>query len=133
MKKMVIIITMALIGTLCAQPTGSKPQMGQHQPPPIPDEAQIVKMVDELTQILSLSNEQTVKINKLYTDHFSQAKMKMEAEKNDHEQHRKEMDALREEFENDVKAVLNSAQIEKFEEHLRTHNPQNERMNRSRK
>ena len=106
------IVSTILMGSLLAQP-------GQRtQQPPIPDSGQIAQMVDELTQKFSLTDEQTATMLGLYTNHFAELKSKMETDKAQHEDHRKEMVSFRNDFEVQVKAVLTNAQKEQFETFL---------------
>ncbi|MCB0753931.1 MAG: hypothetical protein KDC52_20840, partial [Ignavibacteriae bacterium] len=47
--------------------------------PPIPNETQIIKMVDDLSAELSLTEAQGTKILTLYTNHFAEVKESMKA------------------------------------------------------
>ena len=111
-KRMAIlaIVSTMIVGGLFAQ-------QGQ---PPIPDESQIAQMVDELTQKLSLTDEQTSQILALYSDHFVELKSNMEAG----QPQRSKMDKLRNKFEKEVKAVLTDEQQEQFDEFLQAQRPQ---------
>ena len=60
--------------------------------PPIPDEAQINKMVDDLSTELSLSEGQKTEILALYTDHFAEVKASMNSEQRPS---REEMESLK--------------------------------------
>ncbi len=112
------IVSTILMGSLLAQP-GQRPQQ-----PPIPDSGQIAQMVDEMTQKLSLTDDQTDTILGLYTNHFAELKSKMETDKAQHEKQRSEMDNFRKEFEEEVKAALTDEQKEQFETFLKENTPQ---------
>lgn len=129
MKRMAIltIVSTILMGSLVAQ-QGRPPQ-----PPPIPDDSQIAQMVDELTQKLSLSDKQAIKILDLYTDHFSELKIIMADEKTQHEQQKTEMDKFRLDFESQIKDVLNDDQKVEFEKFLENHKPRHKPNDRGRK
>ena len=116
--KMLTVITLIINGILFAQPQGQKPQH-----PPIPNSAQINQMINDLTSSVALSEEQAMKILDLYTEHFSDLKTRMESKKSQNEQHRKDMDEFRKSFEEQVKTILTSDQIEQFEVFLQNHKP----------
>lgn len=125
-KRMAIltIVSTMIVGGLFAQP-GHSPRQGQPpQQPPIPDGPQIAQMVDELTQTLSLTDEQTVIILGLYTNHFAEVKSKMEADKIQHEKQQSKMDNFKKQFEEEVKALLTDEQKEQFDEFLQSQRPQ---------
>lgn len=117
-KRMAIltIVSTMIMGGLFAQPG----QGQQQQPPPIPDESQVAQMVDELTQTLSLTGEQTTAILELYSDHFAEVKSQMEDGRPD----RTKMDKLKNKFEKKVKALLTDEQKEQFDEFLQSQRPQ---------
>ncbi len=107
-----------LSGSLFAQP--------QHRqgPPPLPDSTKIVKMVDELAKKLSLKEEQKTEIEKLHHEHFAEAEQLMAGHKSEREKHRQKMDALRQDFEEQVKALLNAKQKTEFEQFVKKHKPE---------
>jgi hypothetical protein len=87
-------------------------------PPPIPDKQEVVRMVDELANELSLTAEQKEKVLKLFEEHFKTVKEKFAPPK------KEEMDSLRKKFDESVKALLNKKQAKKYEEFLKSHKPQ---------
>ena len=89
--------------------------------PPIPDEAQINKMVNELSTELSLSEGQKTEILALYTNHFAKAKASMNSKE---KPSREEMESLRAEFEEGVKILLNDEQKDLFDEFVKNNKPQ---------
>ena len=95
---------------------------GQEQgPPPIPNETQIVKMVEDLSAELSLSETQKTEILSLYTDHFAEVKSSMSSGQR---ASREEMESLKEEFEDDVKSILNDEQQDLFDEFVKKNQKQ---------
>lgn len=87
-------------------------QQKQHQgPPPIPNQEQIDKMVDEMAKTLSLDKEQKKEVKKKFAKHFEEVKAKIEASR----PKREEMEALKSDFEKDVKSVLNDEQKKQFD------------------
>ncbi len=96
---------------------------GQRNPPPLPDSSQIVKMVDELSKELSLSEEQKTKISELHFAHFKEAKIRMEEDKKTHEKHRETMDAFRKEFETQMGELLSDEQKAEMEAYMKNRKP----------
>lgn len=84
-----IIGLLLISGNLSAQP------QGQAGPPPLPDSEQIVEMVDELAETLSLSEDQKSDISDLYFSHFEEVKELRDKHEGDREDHRQAMDVLR--------------------------------------
>jgi hypothetical protein len=116
-----ILGVLLIAGNLFAQP----PQRGGMQgPPSFPDSAQIFKMIDELDEAISLSKEQKSKVSELYFSHFEEAKELMEDKKGNRESHREAMDALRQEFDEQVKDLLNENQKTKFEKFIKNQRKQ---------
>ena len=87
-------------------------------PPPIPNETQINKMVDDLSNELSLSDGQKTEILALYIDHFADVKELTNGQRPSREQ----MDKLKNEFENNVRNKLNEDQVFKFEKYNKSQN-----------
>lgn len=104
-----IIGLLLISGNLSAQP------QRQSGPPPLPDSEQIVEMVDELAETLSLSEEQKSDVSDLYFVHFEEARKLRNEHEGDRENHRQTMDALRDDFEEQVKEILTDEQITEFE------------------
>ena len=121
-----IIATMLFIsGNLLAQ------QQPEKNGPPIPlDSDQILKTVVELTEEISLSEDQTAKMLDLFQDHSN--KVKAAVDKNQDQRERgEEMERLRKEFEGNVNALLNDKQKAGFDEFMKKqdHQPQQQRPN----
>lgn len=90
-------------------------------PPPIPNETQINKMVEDLAAELSLSETQKTEIFSLYKDHFTEAKTLMNTGQRPS---REKMENLRTIFENKVKSLLNDEQQDLFDEYIKNNKPQ---------
>lgn len=85
-----------------------------HGPPPIPNDQEIEKMVNELANTLSLSEDQKEKISEKYFAHFNEVKAKVEEARPKKE----EMENLKSDFEENVKALLDKEQQKKFDEFI---------------
>ncbi|MDA3928480.1 MAG: hypothetical protein PF541_05935 [Prolixibacteraceae bacterium] len=95
------------------QPPGGGGQSGGEQgPPPVPNTKQIQKMVTQLANEIALTEEQETSVLKLYTAHFKTIKQKTSGNARPN---REEMDALKSEFEKNVKALLTRDQQIKFD------------------
>jgi len=97
-----LLLTISLV---FGQKLQTKEKHHQGTPPPIPNAEQIDKMVNELTEVLSLSTEQKETIHQKFTQHFEIVKQKQN-----------EMKKLRADFENDLKTVLTKEQQQKFDD-----------------
>ncbi len=98
-----------------------QPQRGQ-QSPPIPDTEQIENMVDELAEILALTDQQKSKIQALYSTHFTDVN-KLMGNSSDRPD-REAMEKLKTEFENQIKNLLTDKQIEDYLEFMASKKPQ---------
>ena len=106
-----IILAIAVLFLGCQIGLAQRSQGGQGGPPPIPDQEQIDKMVDKLSEELDLSDDQKKVIQQKYEDHFKILESKMKEGRPD----RNVMDAIKSDFENEVKAVLTDEQKIKYE------------------
>ena len=112
---LLLAIVAILISVNFAQAQQRGQQGTQQGPPPLPNELQIEKMVTDLSNELSLSDEQEKKISALYFTHFEEAgklRAKHEKERN---ADREKMEKFREDFEAEVKANLNDEQKDQFD------------------
>jgi len=131
--KIVIILAIALItsATFAQQRGGGQggdQGGGQEQgPPPIPSEKQIKKMVSDLSEEISLNDEQEEEVLELYTSHFEQLKAKTKSGKPD----RSEMEKFESEFENEVKALLTEDQQKAYTTYLKNNSPKKGRKQKS--
>lgn len=87
---------------------------GGGQPPALPDSTQIVEIVEQTAQALSLNGEQEVLISDLYFAHFAEARALMDSAQGQGGNNREQMDALRQDFEEEVVALLDDEQKEEF-------------------
>ncbi len=99
--------------TLITTATFAQRKEGKHRrpqcPPPIPNTEEIVKMVNKLSEEISLSEEQKTKVLALYKNHFKEVKSKT-----DPRPKKEEMDTLKKNFEKSVKSVLTKKQQKQF-------------------
>ncbi|WP_430815344.1 hypothetical protein [Carboxylicivirga sp. RSCT41] len=110
-KSLLVIALFLIGGVIVAQPQGG--QGGRQQgPPPIPNAKQIQKMVSDLSEQASLSDDQEEAIYELYTKHFEEVEEKL---KGNSRPPRDEMEKLKSELETAVKAELDKEQIEQYE------------------
>lgn len=107
---LIMLIAISTSSLIYAQPPGGR-QGGQQGPPPVPNEKQIEKMVNDLSEELSLTEEQEEKVLDEYLIHFEQVEEKTK----DGKPNRNEMEALKSEFEENVKLLLSDEQDELFD------------------
>lgn len=122
MKTLLMIFLTTFISLSSGNLVWSQPNERQG-PPPIPNASQIEKMVGELTNELALSKKQSIKISKMYKDHFKEVKMRVEKDRKEHEAEKEKMDALRRNFEKEIKAELTEEQQNLFVEFQKNHRP----------
>lgn len=91
---------------------------GQQGPPPAPTSEEIEEMVSDLSSEISLNEDQEIEILDLYTAHFNEQSDKMKSGK----PNRKEMESLKTEFEEEVKALLTEEQQELFDAYKKKNN-----------
>ena len=120
-KSFLVISILFLSTSIFAQPPGGGQRGGQQGPPTIPNDKQIEKMVSDLADALTLSNEQEAEILELYKAHFTQVKEKTSGKSRPD---REEMDSLKLAFEKQVKAELSKEQATKYEAYLKKQQPQ---------
>lgn len=104
--------TLAQGGRPAGPPRGGPERGG---PPALPDSTQIVQIVDQLAEELSLSADQKEQISELHFAHFREVRTLMSAGRGNRDGIREKMEALREEFESNVKALLDEEQQAKFD------------------
>ncbi|MBK3515781.1 TetR/AcrR family transcriptional regulator C-terminal domain-containing protein [Carboxylicivirga marina] len=109
LRQFTIASALLLICSLSGVQAQSK---GKHQgPPPIPDAEQIEKMVSKLDEALSLSDEQSSKIEAIYTHHFKIVEDKRSVGRPS----REEMQQLRVELDKDIKNILSAEQLPAYD------------------
>lgn len=109
----IFTVCLLLVGSSTAVARGGPP--GGGPPPALPDSTQIVKIVEQTAQVLSLNNEQKVLVSDLYVAHFAEARALMDSAQGQGNNNRSQMDALRQSFEKEVMALLDDEQMEEFE------------------
>ncbi len=106
-----MLVLLVITTVACRQQKG---QEGRQQgPPPMPNDAEIVEMVGELSKSISLDESQETRVLELYQEHFKEMESKMESGRPD----RDEMEALKSKFENAVNAVLTEEQQGLFKDY----------------
>ena len=112
-KKYLVVVIMLITYSVAvnAQYHSEGGKGDQQGPPPIPNEKQIEKMVSELSEELSLTENQEEKILDLYIIHFEMVEKKMESGRPS----RNEMEALKTEFDKDVMMLLSDEQDKLFD------------------
>jgi hypothetical protein len=119
-KKFNLSITL-LIAAMFFLTTNLSAQKRQEQgPPPIPNETQINKMVEDLSTELSLSEKQKAEFLSLYTDHFAEVKELIKSQRKSKE----EMESKKAEFEDEIKNLLSDKQQDLFDDFMEKNNKQ---------
>ena len=95
--------------------------VAQHQqgPPKIPSPEEITNLVSDMTKQIKLNKDQSAKFEKLFNEHFDEVKermnndkVKINREKNNRDNHRKE-------FEDSLKELLSEEQKVNFDEFMK--------------
>lgn len=110
----ILVVVLIVTTTACGQQRGPQGR-GQQGPPSIPNSKQIEKMVSNLADDISLSEDQENEVLKLYTVHFKEVKEKTKSGRPD----RKEMELLKNDFEKEVKEALTEEQQELYDAYLK--------------
>lgn len=108
LKNLLRLSALAMILIITAHVTYAQPG-GQQGPPKLPNDKQIEKMISNLSDELSLTKTQTDKVSELYKAHFKEVSDVMGDSQNS-KPDRKVMEQMKEDFENDVEAVLTEDQ-----------------------
>lgn len=120
-----VVLLFSIANLTFAQPPGGGGQGGgQSQGPTLPSDKEIKEMVSDLGEELSLSDEVEASVLKLYQSHFEEVEDKTSGNQRPE---REEMEALKTSFEQDVKALLTTAQKQDYEDFLKTQNNQRKR------
>ncbi len=119
--KSILAVTFLLLGSICfAQAPGGR----QQGPPPIPNDKEITKMVNNLAEEVSLTDTQQASVLKLYQAHFKQVKELTSANARPRKE---EMDDLKTNLDKEVKALLTKEQKSKFKAYLKKEESQRPR------
>lgn len=117
--KLVLVLCLTLIvSVMNAQKQGHQGG-GQKGPPPIPTDKEIKEMVSDLSDEISLNEDQEAEILDIYTAHFKEVEEKTKSGKPD----RKEMESLRTDFEKEVKAELTKEQQKQYTTYQKNNRP----------
>lgn len=108
---LLVAIFSILMSINLVQAQQSRPQ----GPPPTPTDKQIEKMVEDLDETLSLTDDQEKQISQKYFAHFDEVKAKVK----DGKPKREEMEKLKTEFEADVKSVLTDDQQDLYSSYIK--------------
>jgi len=109
-----VIVALIITTSACGQQRGGQrgggQQGGQQGPPALPTDDEIEEMVEDLSSEILLSDEQESKVLVLYKEHFEKVESKTKSGRPD----RDEMEALKEDFEDEVNEVLTDDQQKLF-------------------
>ncbi len=111
-----ILTFIFLLGLYIGVSSAAAAQERHPGPPPIPDEAQITKMIEDLKTKLNLDGNQAEKIKALHMEHFKQIKSMQENHRKQMEADKAEHDKLQAEFEAKIEKELSKEQFEKFKQ-----------------
>lgn len=122
LKLRAIFLLLAIVSSslIYAQPPGGGQKGGQQGPPPIPNEKQIEKMVSELASEISLTETQEEQVLDIYINHFADVEEKTKEGRPG----KSEMDELKANFENSVKALLDTNQQEQYTTYMQNNKAQ---------
>ncbi len=116
---LVMILCLTIISTSTyAQQRGGQGER-QQGPPPIPSTKQINKMVSDLADEISLTEQQEEQVLELYTNHFEEIESKTKSGRPE----RDEMESFKRDFENDVRKVLSEDQQELYTSYMKNNRP----------
>jgi len=118
-----VVLTFLTISLLLAGSLMAQPEQSEGRGPKLPDSAEITKMMDELAENLSLTEDQKSKISELHFAHFSEAKVLMEKRQGDRENNREAMEGLRKGFDEQVGAVLTDDQKKNYTKFMKKRGP----------
>ena len=107
LKAMMVSIFIGVVSLAVAQ-------QRQPEPPPIPDEAQLTKMIERLSTELNLDDAQKEKMKTLHVEHFEQVKILHSENNKQRGEAKQKRDKLRADFEAEIEKELSKEQFEKF-------------------
>ena len=122
-KVSTLTIYFLLIGLFLSITLQAQQRQRPDNPPMQPDSSQIVKMVDHLSKSLSLTEEQSTEVARLHFAHFNEMKAQKEKIEAAREKNRQEMENLKGNFQDEIKALLTDEQKEEFDEFIKSHGP----------
>ncbi|GEM_PF-1867547 len=105
-------------------PANAEAQMpARGRGPALPDQGQIEEMVGELSAELSLSENQTEEVYRLYITHFEQVQELRETCSGNRSEMRGAHRELKLQLDEQVKALLTDEQQEAYDQFVRQHHP----------
>ena len=114
-----LVVALVITTSACGQQRGGQngpPQGGgQSGPPALPTAKEIKTMVSDISDDLLLSDEQEEQVLELYSEHFEAVEEKTSSGR----PNRDEMDALKEDLENDINELLTEEQQELYTTYLK--------------
>lgn len=120
-----VIVALVITTSACGQQRGGQggppPQGGgqqggsQQAPPALPTDDEIEEMVEDIAKEILLSDEQESNVLVLYKEHFEEVEGMTKSGRPD----RDEMDELKEDFEDNVNAVLTKDQKKLYKSYLK--------------
>lgn len=114
-----VVVALVITTSACGQQRGGQGGGqrggGQGGPPALPTSDEIETMVSDLSDEILLTDEQEAEVLELYTEHFEAVEEKTSSGRPD----RDEMDALKEDLENDINELLTEEQQELYTTYLK--------------
>ncbi|MDE3742013.1 hypothetical protein [Maribacter polysaccharolyticus] len=104
------VVTSVMAVLSCGQKKTQGQRGFEQVPPPMPTTEQIEKNISDLVAEISLSNEQEVELLEIYSEHYKQVGDRLKFGRPD----RREMEALRNGLENQIKGLLTKEQLESY-------------------
>lgn len=119
-SNIVLVLAILLMGLLCGSIFAQAPQ---GKKPPVPNDEQIEKMIEDLSNSLSLNVEQEKEFRETFQNHFNEVKKHHESARKQHEKMKTKHDKLRDDFHKELSSILNEEQLKVFEQHMKKHKP----------
>ena len=114
-----LVVALVITTSACGQQRGGQngpPQGGgQSGPPALPTAKEIKTMVSDISDDLLLSDEQEEQVLELYSEHFETVEEKTSSGR----PNRDEMEALKEDLENDINELLTEEQQQLYTTYLK--------------
>ena len=126
MKTIGMILTAMVFMVFVSSHLQAQDQRRPHHPPMLPDSTHVVKMVDQMAEELSLSNEQKATLVKMNLAHFKEVRGIVEQDRAAREKTHEKLEAMRKQFEGQMESVLDDQQKEQFKQFRETHRPPRE-------
>lgn len=115
-KNILSVLALSFVLLFSGMSFAQAPKGDGPQKPPVPNEKQVKKMVNELAEELELSDKQETEVLAVYQSHFNEVKDKTSGKE---KPKREEMDALKSSFQKEVKALLTEEQQSKYKKYMK--------------